>query len=103
MHCANCSSLFELAVGAAPAPLAPGGAEVAVALELVDAPPQPASNSTTPTIANPLARLGRRVRAGTPFAAPVLVVLIMSTPLAPFHISLVIKAVTIARLMSPRG
>jgi hypothetical protein len=76
MHCANCSSLFELAVGAAPEPPAPGGAEVAVALELVDAPPQPASNSTAPTIAiaTPLARPGRRVRAGTGFPALVMVV-----------------------------
>jgi hypothetical protein len=99
MHCANCSSLFELAVGAAPEPPAPAGADVEGALELVDEPPQPASNRTPATIAVAvhIARLGRRVRAGTAVAARVLVVLIMSTSLAPFHNSLDIKAVTVAR------
>jgi hypothetical protein len=86
MHCANRSSLFELAVGgAAPEPPAPDGAEVAVALEPLDEPPQPASSRSAATIAMAahLAPLGRRVPAGTAFGALARVVRIISKSFAP--------------------
>src|SRR5947209_7214310 len=105
MHCANCSSLFELDVGAAPEPPAPDGAEVAIVLELVDEPPQPASNSIAPMIAaaGRLAPVGRRVRAGTWFRVLILAVRSISKLFASSRvISLDIKAVTLARLMSWR-
>jgi hypothetical protein len=104
MHCANCSSLFELGVVAAPEPLAPDGG-LEVGLGLVDEPPQPASSRSAATIAVPprIARCCPRVSAGTAFPAPVEIVRIVSKSFAPSLLdrknSLDIKNVTISRLM----